>query len=246
LVIAPKVLRPGQIYKFALKVYLPDNPSKFTTSTVTVPINQIPFGGTCSISPNTGDLIALQTQFTISCANWQNQPENLPHMYQFQVVDPVTQLSRQILQDFQQAPQLTCVLPAGNPVPLRVVIRDKWGGTEYVSLQIAVKNPDISSPAKVNEVATQALSQLSAATSYGDLNLASQVVGPLAIMLDATSNQTANAANPNEVQQQRTEVWFYSATGFWLNLNSRFHDLSCLSTFSPDSITTVQQCLGNC
>jgi hypothetical protein len=62
---------PGQLYwqiEFTVSTISTANGIATGSSSIIVKLNQLPKGGTCSISPSTGTI--LTTKFSLSCSNW--------------------------------------------------------------------------------------------------------------------------------------------------------------------------------
>jgi hypothetical protein len=68
----------------------------------------------------------LRDAIKISCTGWQIDADSLPLQYSFEVYNIDSNTTLSVLQDFQASPHLTSFLPAGSPLWLRVLIRDKW------------------------------------------------------------------------------------------------------------------------
>lgn len=58
-------------FEFTLTATTPINGIATGVSSMIVLVNQLPYGGTCTVSPLTG--IALNTTFTVTCSNWQDK-----------------------------------------------------------------------------------------------------------------------------------------------------------------------------
>lgn len=55
-------------FEFTLTSTTPANGIATGQSSMVVLVNQLPYGGTCTVTPTTG--IALNTTFTIDCSSW--------------------------------------------------------------------------------------------------------------------------------------------------------------------------------
>ena len=107
LVIAPNSLRPGVSYTFQLTLKSADSSGQISSSQTSFSVNQVPNGGSCSISPLTG--VTLQTIFTFTCQNWADAQANLPLSYSLGVYDTVALTSSLVLAS-AQVHRLTRVL----------------------------------------------------------------------------------------------------------------------------------------
>ena len=77
LVTYPGILAPDMLYKFVLTAKRPGGYPGYSEYQVTT--NSPPSGGNCHVHPQSG--ITLVTEFTFTCANWQDT--DLPLQYEF-------------------------------------------------------------------------------------------------------------------------------------------------------------------
>jgi hypothetical protein len=198
LVVAPNVLKAGAVYVFQLAAVTAASATP-AVATVSVSVNSIPYNGSCTVSPLQG--VAIQTSFTFTCSGWLDDAGNLPLTYGVQQVDSSGSLLN-IVQAQQSNAQFSMYLPPGEPLLLRVLVQDIWGGQVAIPLSVSVTVPSVSTPAALQSVAASALSSLLQASTAGDMNAAIQVALPLSQILESSSN----ASSSPEGLQQRAQI----------------------------------------
>jgi hypothetical protein len=171
LVLNSGFLQGGATYLFSLLLYSVANPKQQTQSNISFTVNQVPLGGSCSSNPATG--VAMEDTFALNCRDWVSS--STPLEYSFAVIDSKTQLVTMTLRDFQAVGTFSAKLQAGDPLLVQVTIRDRFGAQTLTVISVKVKQPDVSTPSAVSNLASTALSGLAMASQVGDLSAASQV-----------------------------------------------------------------------
>jgi hypothetical protein len=115
----------------------------------------------------------MADSFALNCRDWVSS--STPLEYSFAVIDSKTQLVTLTLRDFQAVGTFNAKLQAGDPLLVQVTIRDRFGAQTLTVIRVTVKQPDVSTPAAVSNLAATALSGLAMASQVGDLSAASQV-----------------------------------------------------------------------
>jgi hypothetical protein len=202
LVLSARYLKPGQTFTFMLTLTSSDDPTQTSSSTVSFSVDGLPYNGACSSSPSNG--VALQTYFSLGCTGWQLDDSSAgPLQYAFIVTSP----SYSILQNFEQTPTLSALLPVGSPVTIQIIVQNIFGSSVTTYVKVNVSNVDVSSPAAVSQVSSVALNAMEQATMTGDVNAAAQVVSAIASVLNSvviTVNASADAAT-NAAQAEMNE-----------------------------------------
>ncbi len=194
LVIGAGLLSPGVAYTFVASVKLrAGSTSESSRAAATVSVSGVPYGGTCSVTPDVG--VALVTKFSILCTGFTDIKENLPLSYRFLDYDEDTQKRGMLLQEFQMGPGISTFLSAGLPHSVLIMIRNQWGAQTSVIVRTNVTNPPISTAADVASITKTGLSDIAAARLSGDLNAAAQSISPITAML-------------NEVAASKTQVLY--------------------------------------
>jgi hypothetical protein len=192
LVINPNQLIPGESYVFSLTLTSTSDASKRTQSNASFTIHSPPVGGRCTVSPLTG--VTLQTRFSFTCFNWDGNVVSNPISFSFQVYDEGARRSVSILRSPSPSGLFETYLPVGDPLVVLVVVTDRFGGLTNVFVRLKVNQAVVSNPQAVAAIATSALSGLAYAQQAGDINSASQFVGPLISVLSAAGAEVLKHA----------------------------------------------------
>jgi hypothetical protein len=193
-------LSAGTYYSFSLTVC---SGTVCTVSSVSFSVNQIPYGGNCTLEgPTVG--VALQSKYIVTCSGWLDSPSNYPLTYGLQQVSTGSTVSTMVLQGQQIGNSFSAMLPAGSPVLLRAVVQDANGGQSFVPFSANVTNPSLSSLFAVQTAMSSAMSVASTAFSLGDLNAMSQVVSSVTQMLSVAANESNS--NATEGRAMRTTM----------------------------------------
>ena len=131
----PGVLDPGTLYKFVLAVKRRGGIPGYSEYQVTT--NSPPSGGKCTVNPQSG--ITLVTEFTIACANWQD--DDLPLQYEFSYVRN-GDLLNVVYKGFKD--NKVTKLPAGEKannftIDFRVRVADSFGAFTEVRTPVQVR-----------------------------------------------------------------------------------------------------------
>jgi len=133
-------------------------------ATVSVLVNSVPVGGSCSVNPSSG--IATVTRFSISCQDWVD--DEPPIRYKFQVMPGDVWLD---VSGFQTNPSHSIIFPsvfstsvnASASLPVRTIIRDALGAESTLELAAAITTPSTSFDQLIGLVSVQSSGDLSTA-----------------------------------------------------------------------------------
>ena len=134
--INPDAIIPGRKYRLTIDVENMNDDSSKGFSAWLFKCSTIPFGGSCTASKSSG--VAIQTVFTLKCANW-NDP-NTPLLYEFLL--PLAEgLSAILSYSYSTATEI--VLPPGEFVKnysltIEAVVANSIGSSSSNSLTIQV------------------------------------------------------------------------------------------------------------
>ena len=134
--INPDAIIPGKKYRLTIDVENINDGSSKGFSAWLFKSSTIPFGGSCTASKSSG--VAIQTVFTLKCANWNDT--NTPLLYEFLI--PLAEgLSAILSYSFSTATEI--VLPPGEFVKnysltIEAVVANSIGSSSSTSLTIQV------------------------------------------------------------------------------------------------------------
>lgn len=133
-VVKPDKLKGGTEYRCQVEVTAvgrakTSNEYVFTT-------NAPPYGGSCFISPQTGE--ALSTTFSLTCRDWSDPEKPLGYQFRYRKSDG----AYAVLYHGAES-STTCRLPAGLKIQdyninIEVLISDAFGATNSTSIQVKV------------------------------------------------------------------------------------------------------------
>ena len=136
--INPDAIIPGRKYRLTIDVENMNDGSSKGFSAWLFKSSTIPFGGSCTASKSSG--VAIQTFFTLKCANWNNT--NTPLLYEFLI--PLAEgLSAILSYSFSTVTEI--VLPPGEFVKnysltIEAVVANSIGSSSSTSLTIQVRH----------------------------------------------------------------------------------------------------------
>ncbi|CAF1443700.1 unnamed protein product, partial [Adineta ricciae] len=171
-------------------------PSRITTSSLNFLINQLPFNGSCSISPLNG---TTSTPFNISCLDWFDEDGIKDYTIYAWDKDP----TEQMIIAYSTVPMFQVLLPAGNNqttlLHLTVYIRDQMDCTTVLNLSsvsvisdtIAVTNLINDIQSSSNRSTTNSIIQLLAS---GNQNLVGQVLTSVSQQLNQMNDESLDRA----------------------------------------------------
>lgn len=196
LAVNPGVLIPGQSYTFTLTAF---NAAGNASSSVAIRAAQIPSGGICSVSPDSG--VSLVQNFTISCVNWAGQVQPLSYQFNYAVGSGASAplgyefCSLVVLTLNRQAsPQSSVVvqLPSGV-ITLSVNIIDAAGATAtFVLPAITVSPPAVSDPTAALQFVQSVINgQLQDANGAGNAAAVAQIITATSSVLNQFNTTSA-------------------------------------------------------
>ena len=138
LVTRPGVLTPGTRYKFILTAQRLRGYRGYSEYHVTS--NSPPVGGVCNVSQTSG--VALITEFTFTCDNWQDPDLLIPLQLQYEFIYFTDNLLNVAYKGVKSS--LTTKLPSGEKknnftIDFRVRVTDMWGSFAEVRTPVQVR-----------------------------------------------------------------------------------------------------------